>query len=147
MRHKLLLALLAGALGVVAIASGASAAARPPVSHTPVWEDSALSVICGVENPAISKTKVLCQGPGVPRPPHSSPEAGDPAVTLAASGKAQLVLISEDSYPQGASIKKLGAGRTWSSRGVTCTTTAHSVSCENAQKHGFTFRSHHYKAF
>jgi hypothetical protein len=146
-RHQVFSVAIAGAIGVLAIASGSSAASGTPASHTPVWEDSALNVICGVENPALSKTKVLCQGPGVPRPPHSSPAEGDPAVTLAAAGKPQLVLISQDSYPSGASIRKLGAGRTWNSRGVTCTIGAHAVSCKNGAKHGFTFRNHHYKAF
>jgi len=144
---------LAAAMTVVAVvvAPGAfaatPAAAKKPVSHASLWEDPALNVICGVENPALSKTKVLCQGPGVPRPPHSSPSEGDPGVVLSASGSPQLVLISQDSYLQGAVARNLGAGRTWRSRGVTCTTTAHAVSCKNAQKHGFKLRNHHYQAF
>lgn len=117
-----------------------------PTSHAPLWEVPELSVICGVENPALSKTKVLCQAPGVPRPPHSSPNEGDPAVTLAAGGKPQLVLISQDSYPPTATARTLGAGRTWSSRGVTCRISAHAVTCKNGAKHGFTFRNKHYKA-
>jgi hypothetical protein len=120
---------------------------KQPISHAALWEDPGLSVICGVENPVLSKTKVLCQGPGVPRPPHSSPNEGDPAVTLAASGKPQLVLISQDSYIPGAVARNLGAGRTWSSRGVRCTTSVHAVTCTNAKKHGFTLRNHHYRAF
>ena len=139
---------LAVAIGAVIAATTASAAApAKPVSHAALWEDPGLNVICGVENPALSKTKVLCQGQGVPRPPHSSPNEGDPAVTLAASGKPQLVLISQDSYVPGATARNLGAGRTWSSRGVRCTTSAHAVTCRNPAKHGFTLRNHHYKAF
>jgi hypothetical protein len=53
-----------------------------------------LTAICGVENPALSKTNVLCQGPDVPRPRHSPPNGADPAVTLAAARKSQVVLIS-----------------------------------------------------
>lgn len=144
---------LAAAMTVVAVvvAPGAFAAsaagAKKPVSHASLWEDPALNVICGVENPALSRTNVLCQGPGVPRPPHSSPSEGDPGVVLVASGRPQLVLISQDSYRQGAVARDLGAGRTWSSRGVTCTTTPHAVRCANAQKHGFTLRNHRYRAF
>lgn len=148
--RKLYLAAAAMVVAVVA-APGASAAsgasAKKPVSHASLWEDRALNVICGVENPALSKTEVLCQGSGVPRPPHSSPNEGDPAVVLAASGSPQLVLMSQDSYIPGAAVHNLGPGRTWSLRGVTCTTAAHAVRCKNAQKHGFTLHNHHYQAF
>jgi hypothetical protein len=137
--------LTAALMATSAVASGASV--NKPVSHAAVWQDPGLSVICGVENPVLSKTKVLCQDPGVPRPPHSSPNEGDPAVTLAAGGKPQLVLMSQDLYPTGAAERTLGAGRTWSSRGVTCTISAHAVTCKNGAKHGFTFRNNHYKAF
>jgi hypothetical protein len=138
---------------VISVVIGASAAAAAsgiplskPTSHVAVWEDPGLNVICGVENQVISKTKVLCQGPGVPRPPHSSPNEGDPAVTLAATGKPQLVLISQDSYPPTATPRTLGAGRTWSARGVTCKISAHAVTCKNGAKHGITFHNGHYKA-
>jgi hypothetical protein len=151
MRHKRYLIPAAIATCALPAAAGASAAtATPstaPTSHAALWEDPALNVICGVENPVLSKAKVLCQGPGVPRPPHSSTNEGDPAVTLASRGKPQLVLISQDSYKPGATASNLGAGRTWSARGVTCKTSAHTVRCQNAQKHGFTLRNHHYKAF
>jgi hypothetical protein len=137
--------LAAAVMATAAVASGASL--KQPTSHAAVWQDPGLSVICGVENPALSKTKVLCQAPGVPRPPHSSPNEGDPAVTLAAGGKPQLVLISQDSYPPAAVERTLGAGRTWSSRGVTCTISAQAVRCKNGARHGFTFRGNHYKPF
>jgi hypothetical protein len=117
-----------------------------PTSHVAVWEDPGLNVICGIENTVISKTKVLCQGPGVPRPPHSSPHEGDPGVTLAATGKPQLVLFSQDPYPSSATPRTLGSGRTWSSRGVTCKIGAHAVTCKNGTEHGITFRNGHYKA-
>jgi hypothetical protein len=136
---------------VVIGASAATAASGTPVtkrtSHVAVWEDPGLNVICGVENQVISKTKVLCQGTGVPRPPHASPNEGDPGVTLAATGKPQLVLISQDSYPPNATPRTLGAGRTWSSRGVTCKISTHAVTCKNGAKHGITLRNGHYKAF
>jgi hypothetical protein len=150
-KRKLSMATVAILIGAgVATAAAAAASGVPltePVSHTAVWEDSSLNVICGVENRVISKTKVLCQGPRVPRPPHSSPNEGDPAVTLAATGKPQLVLISQDSYPSTATPRTLGAGRTWSARGVTCKISAHAVSCRNGANHGITFRPGHYKSF
>jgi hypothetical protein len=150
-KRTLVLAPAVIAIGAVLATSGATAAPNPqvskPTSHTAVWEDSALGVICGVENTVLSKTKVLCQGPHLPLPPNSSPNGGDRAVTLAASGKPKLLLISQDSYPPTATIRTFGAGRTWSSRGVTCKTSAHSVTCKNGAKHGFTFTKSHYKAF
>ena len=148
MKRKHYIAPLAIVIAAVITAAAASAAlGTQPTSHAHLWEDNALNVVCGVENPALSKTRVLCQGSGVPRPPHSSPNEGDPAVTLAATGKPQLVLISQDSYIPGAVAAILGAGRTWSSRGVTCKTTATTVTCKNAGNHGFTFHKHRYKAF
>ena len=150
-KGKVYLAALAAVMSAALVAASASAApgagSAKPTSHAALWEDPGLNVLCGIENPVLSKTKVLCQGTGVPRPPHSSPNEGDPAVTLASVGKPHLVLISQDSYIPGASARTLGPGRTWSSRGVTCTTTAHAVTCKNAKKHGFTLRNHHYKSF
>lgn len=135
---------------VIATSAAATASGVPmskPTSHAALWEDPALNVICGIENKAISKTKVLCQATGVPRPPHSSPNEGDPGVTLGATGKPQLVLFSQNVYPPTAMVRDLGAGRTWSSRGVTCKISAHAVTCKNGAKHGFTFANKHYKAF
>lgn len=145
---KVTMAILISA--VTATAATAAASGVPltkPTSHTAVWEDPALNVICGIENKVISKTKVLCQGPRVPRPPHSTPSEGDPAVTLAATGKPQLVLISQDSYPSTATPRTLGAGRTWSARGVTCRIGTHDVTCRNGANHGITFRNGHYTSF
>ena len=139
--------LISGLIATLAATSASGVPMSQPTSHTALWEDSSLNVVCGIENKALSKTKVLCQAPGVPRPPHSSPNEGDPAVTLAATGKPQLVLISQDSYPPTAMVRDLGAGRTWSSRGVTCKISAHAVTCKNGAKHGFTFRNKHYKGF
>jgi hypothetical protein len=139
--------LMAAVMATAATASASGVPVTKPTSHTAVWEDPALNVICGIENKVISQTRVLCQGPRVPRPPHSTPSEGDPAVTLAATGKPQLVLISQDSYPPTAMVRDLGAGRTWSSRGVTCKISAHAVTCKNGAKHGFTFRNKHYKGF
>jgi hypothetical protein len=153
-KHKLSIA--AFAILVSGLIASAAAASGVPVtlpsshiatSHTAVWEDPGLNVVCGIENRVLSKTKVLCQGTGVPRPPHSSPNEGDPAVTLAATGKPQLVAISQDSYPSTATIHTLGAGRTWSARGVTCKISVHAVTCRNGAKHGITLRNGHYKSF
>jgi hypothetical protein len=139
--------LIAAVIATWAAAAASGVPVSKPVSHTAVWEDPALNVICGIENRVISKTNVLCQGPHVPRPPHTSPNEGDPAVTLAATGKPQLVLISQDSYPSTATPRTLGAGRTWSARGVTCKISAHGVTCRNGANHGITFRNGHYKSF
>lgn len=148
MKRKLYLAPTAIVIGMSTASTVAHAVpGGHPTSHAQLWEDPGLTVICGVENPALSKTKVLCQGPGVPRPPHSSPNEGDPAVTLASAGKPRLVLISQNPYIPGAAARTLGAGRTWSSRGVTCTTSAHALTCKNPEKHGFTLRNQHYRAF
>jgi len=139
--------LISAVAATVAAAAASGVPLTKPTSHTAVWEDPGLNVICGVENPVLSKTKVLCQGTGVPRPPHSSPNEGDPGVTLAATGKPHLVLISQDSYPSTATPRTLGAGRTWSARDVTCKISAHAVTCRNGAKHGITFRNGHYKSF
>lgn len=148
MWRKLYMAPAGIVIGVLTAATVASAApGARPTSHAPLWEDPGLTVICGVENPALSKTKVLCQGTGVPRPPHSSRNEGDPAVTLASTGKARLVLISQNPYIPSAAARTLGSGRTWSSRGVTCTTGAHALTCKNPEKHGLTLRNYHYKSF
>jgi len=146
--RKVYLAPAAIVIGVLTLATVASASpGARPTSHAALWEDPGLTVLCGVENPALSKTKVLCQGTGVPRPPHSSPNGGDPAVTLASTGKPRLVLISQNPYMPNAAAGTLGAGRTWSLRGVTCTTSAHALTCKNPSKHGFTLRNYHYKSF
>ncbi len=148
MTRKLHLAPAAIVIGVLTATTVASAApGTHPISHAPLWEDPGLTVICGVENSALSKSKVLCQGTGVPRPPHASGNEGDPAVTLASAGKPRLVLISQNPYVPGAPARTLGPGRTWSSRGVTCTTSAHALTCKNPEKHGFTLRNYHYKSF
>jgi hypothetical protein len=150
-KRRLYVSMVAVSIGaVIGTSAAAQATGIPvtnPISHTAVWEDPGLNVICGIENKVISKTKVLCQGPRVPRPPHSTPSEGDPAVTLAATGKPQLVLISQDSYPANATPRTLGASRTWSARGVTCKISAHAVTCRNGAKHGITFQNGHYKSF
>lgn len=67
-------------------------------------------------------------------------------MTLAATGKPPLVLFSQDTYPSSTTPRTLGAGRTWSSRGVTCKIGAHAVTCKNGAKHGITFGNGYYKA-
>jgi hypothetical protein len=147
-RYASMVAVSVGAvIGMSAAAQATGIPLTNPISHTAVWEDPGLNVICGIENKVISKTNVLCQGPHLPRPPHSNPNEGDPAVTLAATGKPQLVAISQDSYPSTATPHTLGAGRTWSARGVTCKIGAHGVTCRNGANHGISFRNGHYKSF
>jgi hypothetical protein len=114
-------------------------------SHTSVWETK--TVICGIEAPALSKTEVLCQAKGVPRPPHTTTNVGDPGVVLAAHGKPALILMSQDQYPANSTIRTLVTGTHWSGRGVTCTIARRTVTCTNRSKHGFTIGNDRYKHF
>ena len=135
----------AAAFSVSALVAAPTIAAAG-TSHSSVWETK--TVICGIESAALSKTEVLCQATGVPRPPYAPPaEPGDPGVVLAAHGKPQLVLISQDSYPPNSKVKKLSNGTVWGARGVTCTIARKTVTCKNRSKHGFTIGNGKYKHF
>ncbi|MGO9974868.1 MAG: hypothetical protein ACLP01_19110 [Solirubrobacteraceae bacterium] len=134
-----------GALtAAVAVLTPAVAAAG--ASHTSLWQTKT-NVLCGIEAPAISRTEVLCQATGVPRPPHSSRNEGDPGVVLADHGSPQLILMSQDLYPSGATSVTLPAGTVWSARGVTCTIAVKTVTCKNRSGHGFTIGNGKYKHF
>ncbi len=124
-----------------------AAAAAGSTSHVSVWQNKKKSVQCGIEASALSKKKILCSAKGIPRPRHSNPNVGDPFVELAGSGKAKLVLISQNSFPSGAKTHTLANGTKWSKRGVTCTLGAKTVTCKNGAHHGFTIGNGHYKSF
>jgi hypothetical protein len=123
----------------------APAVADVGTSHTTVWETE--TVICGIESPGLSKTDVLCQARGVPRPPHGSTSEGDPGVIIAARGKPQLILMSQDEYPAKSKIRTLSNGTVWSARGVACNIARTTVTCKNESKHGFTIGNDRYTHF
>ncbi len=124
-----------------------AAATAGSTSHVSVWQNKKKSVSCGIEASALSKKKILCSAKGIPRPPHSNPNVGDPFVELAGTGKAKLVAISQNSFPSGAKTHTLANGTKWSQRGVTCTLGAKTVTCKNGSHHGFTIGNGHYKSF
>jgi hypothetical protein len=140
------IATAAGSLIAAAVLAPATATAGS-TSHVSLWQNKKKSVECGIEANALSRKKILCSARGIPRPPHSKSSPGDPFVELAGTGKPKLVLISQDSFPSGASLHTLATGTVWSRRGVTCTVGAKSVTCKNGSHHGFTIGNRHYKAF
>jgi hypothetical protein len=133
------------ALGALALVTAPAAAASSP-SHAPLWLNRAKTLDCGIALPALSKKLVLCSGGGIPRPRHSDVNEGDPFVQIAATGKPQLVLISQDVF---AATKEstLASGSTWSSRGVTCQVVGKTALCFNRSNHGFLIGSGHYTSF
>ena len=124
-----------------------ASASAGSTSHVSLWQNKKGSVECGIEASALSKKEILCSARGIPRPPHSNPNVGDPFVELASTGKPKLVLISQDSFPSGAKTHTLANGTVWSNRGVTCTLGAKTVTCKNGAHHGFTIGNGHYKSF
>jgi hypothetical protein len=119
-------------VAIVALISAGIAAAS--TSHTNFWQNPTHKVACG---DMIGGKLVLCSSPKIPAPPHSNPHAGDPGfVSLGKTGKPQLLRLSQDSFV-GTTPKTLSKGSTWSSRGVTCTIGAKSVTCKNKSNHGF----------
>jgi hypothetical protein len=141
---------LSGVLIVAAVAATPAAAALRggPASSALLWQNKSKSVTCGIEIHAPKKpaTMLLCVSKGIPRPPKGGP-AGDPFVQIAANGKAQLVLISQQSWVAGSKKPTtLATGATWSKLGVTCTIDAKTVTCTNKSKHGFTIGNGKYKA-
>lgn len=138
------------ALAVPLIATGAlapAAAALATTSHADLWQNKRETVVCGIETSALSRKLVLCSAHGIPRPPHSSPNEGDPNVSISSRGKPQLVLISQDSYVAGARFRTLARGSVWSQRGVECKVARETVTCSNASGHGFTIGNGHYHSF
>jgi hypothetical protein len=123
------------------------AAAAAATSHAHLFQNKRETVVCGIEASALSRTAVLCSARGVPRPPHSSPNVGDPNVALSRTGRPKLVLISQDSYVPGAKIATLASGSVWMQRGVKCKVDAKTVTCSNPSRHGFTIGNGHYHSF
>ena len=135
---------------VLAVAVGLGLFATPALaasgtSHVLLWQNSNQSVSCGVKIHAPKKrpTTILCSAAGIPRAKHG---LGDPFVQLTAHGKAQLVLISQESFV-GHKAKTLRAGARWSRLGVTCKLAAMTATCKNKSGHGFTLGNGKYKSF
>jgi hypothetical protein len=136
----------------VAVAFGVSLFAAPALgatatSHALLFRNSSGSVTCGVKIHAPNKkaTTVLCGAKGIPRPKHGG-GIGDPFVQISGKGKAQLVLISQNSYV-GNKAKVLTDGTKWTSLGVSCSIGSTTVTCKNKSNHGFTIGNGKYKAF
>jgi hypothetical protein len=136
------------ALGLALIAAvPPTAAAGTTISTTQLFQPKRQTAGCGATNPIVSRKEVLCSAKGIPRPAHSSPSVGDPFVELTATGKPQLVLISQDSFIPGSKVKTLAQGSLWSSRGVTCSVGSSTILCFNADNHGFLIGNGHYTSF
>jgi hypothetical protein len=123
------------------------AAAVAATSHVDLFQNKRETMVCGIEASVLSRTTVLCGARGIPRPPHSSPNVGDPNVALSRTGRPKLVLISQDSFVSGAKTATLASGATWTRRGVTCKVAAKTVTCSNSSRHGFTIGNGHYRSF
>jgi hypothetical protein len=87
-----------------------------------------------------------CSAEGLPL---SKNGVGDPAIQLGhgSSGRARLVYTSQDNYISDARFVTLAPGSTWKRFDITCTLTASSVRCVNANGHGFTLSTDHHKLF
>ncbi len=131
-------------IGLFTLAAPCAAAASD--SHAKLWRNESGSVVCGIKIHQKGKraTTVLCSGKGIPRAKRG---VGDPFVQLSAHGKAELVLLSQDSFEASGTPATLRTGSAWSSVGVTCTIRAKAVTCTNQSKHGFTIGSGKYKSF
>ncbi len=140
-RHLALPLIVTGALAPAAAALAAT------TSHADLWQNKRATVVCGIEASALSRRAVLCGAAGIPRPRHSSPNEGDPNVSISSRGKPELVLISQDSYVAGAKTRTLADGAVWTQRGVKCKVGSKTVTCTNRSGHGFTIGNGHYHSF
>jgi hypothetical protein len=133
-------ALLVGVLALVAIPATAAAT----TSTAQLFQNPSRTAICGIEiHPRSSPAELLCQATGVPRAKQGE---GDPAVQLGRTGKPQLLLMSQDSYISN-KLKTLANGTAWSSGGITCDISTHTIRCSNTRRHGFTIGNGKYKPF
>jgi hypothetical protein len=126
-------ALTVGALAAAALPAGALAASTP--KHWTAGHGNS-RVTCGEEIGSPTSTYVLCSARGL-KLPKSEKNQGDPFIQVAATGKAKVVPISQDSYfGKGG---RLAPGSTWKALGVTCKVSSASlVKCKNGTGHGFT---------
>jgi hypothetical protein len=130
-------------VGVLAVA--APAAALAGTSHVKTFQNSKRTATCGVKIHAPKKpaTLVLCSARGIPK---TKSPVGDPFVQLGATGRAQLVAISQASWVSN-SVKTLSKGTLWSALGVTCNLGTNTILCFNRDNHGFVIGNGKYKSF
>jgi hypothetical protein len=135
LRHTFVLLVLLASGG----AGATAAAAGTPPSHSNFWTVTPPNLYCGVEihTPGTPATEIICSGSGIPAPPHTTSQDGDPGfVVIGRHGRPQLIRTSEDSFV-GSKPVTLKAGTTWTDLGVTCTIATSSVRCSNQSSHGY----------
>jgi hypothetical protein len=136
-------------LAVLAIGAPAAITATAAAKSKPnLWRNKADTVTCGVEIHASNKpaSRILCSATGIPRPPHSNPNVGDPFVDIPATGSPRLVLLSQNSWV-GTKTVTLSKGTLWSLLGVTCNVGPSTVLCFNTANHGFVIGNGKYRSF
>jgi hypothetical protein len=146
MRTRHALAALGGLGAAAATAAALGATAGTPTSRARLFQDPARTALCGIEiHPPHSPAKeLLCSAGHLPR---AKGPVGDPFVRLAAAGRPQLVLISQNSYVT-SETTTLPAGTLWSrSLGVTCNVGSSTILCFNRQNHGFVIGRRRYRSF
>ena len=127
----------------ITLAAAVAAPVALAASSAKFWQNHARTAVCGKRTPS-DFFQLLCSAKGIPRPKGGG-QGGDPFVALGRTGKAKLVLLSQDEFPAG-NPKTLGNGTTWSMDGVSCTV-AGKVTCKNTVGHGFTIGNGKYKSF
>jgi hypothetical protein len=133
----------------VVLAIGAPVAMAATTSKASFWRNKADTVTCGVEIHASNKpaSRILCDAAGVPAPPHSNPNSGDPGfVDIAATGSPVLLRLSQNSWV-GTRMVTLATGTLWSSLGVICHVGPSTVLCFNTANHGFVIGNGKYRSF
>lgn len=135
------------AVATVAVAATGALAAAPGArfSRAALFQNHRGTAVCGIEIHAARHpaTEVLCSARDIPRARHGT---GDPFVQIAATGRPQLVLISQDSY-QSSKLRTLSNGTLWRSLGVTCNIQSSTILCFNHGNHGFVIGTRSYKSF
>src|ERR1700735_34537 len=103
---------LIAATAVLAAVAAPAAAAAVTTSSAKLFQDPKLTAVCGIKiHPAHKPaTELLCSANGIPRA--SKQPVGDPFVQISATGRPQLVLISQDSFVT-ENIKTLTNGTLW----------------------------------
>lgn len=141
--------LLAAMIGVLAAAGclAAASAFGTPTSHAKLWQNPKGNVVCGLEIYLAGKPAkyLLCSASGIPRPKHQG-GVGYPFVQIAARGRPQLVLISQNSF-EATRRARLKPDTLWSSLGVFCNVGSSTVTCFNRTGHAFTIGNGSYKSF
>jgi hypothetical protein len=130
-------------------------AGAPNQSHAPNWSTRNGTVLCGIAD--VHGTEIdpgtgapengswpglQCSAAHIPRGPG---RVGDPFVQLGRgqAGRARLVKLSQDDLLVNSEPKLLAPGRVWARDGITCLLRTSSISCHNADGHGFTLSPGH----